>query len=186
MPTLDQTKPERAPAVWTGDLVRQRLVEAFAIMRRMPGQGVRRIGSAWPAAVLHDFRDMLHWDDARERVLDDWENTKGTYPYEVSRMDEALAWLEWLDEGERRWTDRHQRLTMDVVSPDHPGRVAGERAPHQNHRRLRRRRRPRRRASTCRRRQGLLTRLSGASSRLSSEFCEGRLHSSAFAGKRCF
>jgi len=27
-----------------------------------------------------------------------------------------------LDEGERRWTDRHQRLTMDVVSPDRPGR----------------------------------------------------------------
>jgi hypothetical protein len=99
---LDQPKPERAPATWTGDLVRQRLVEAFAIMRRMPGQGVRRIGSAWPAAVLHDFRDMLHWTDARERVLDDWENTKGTYPYEVTRMDEALSWLEWLDEGERR------------------------------------------------------------------------------------
>ena len=27
-----------------------------------------------------------------------------------------------LDDGERRWVDRHQRLTMEVVSPDHAGR----------------------------------------------------------------
>jgi hypothetical protein len=28
-----------------------------------------------------------------------------------------------LDDGERRWTNRHQRLTMDVVAPNHPPRV---------------------------------------------------------------
>jgi hypothetical protein len=44
----------------------------------------------------------------------------------VGRADETARQIldrqRALEEGERRWTDRHQRLTMDVVSPDRPGR----------------------------------------------------------------
>lgn len=104
MPTLDQPSTARPPATWTGELVRQRLVEACLTERRLPGQGARRVQSAWPAAVLHSFTDVLHWDDARERVWNAWENVKGAEPIDVSKMEEAQAWLSWLaDIDERRY-----------------------------------------------------------------------------------
>jgi hypothetical protein len=93
---------ERPSPCWSGDLVRQRLVDAFTIERRMPGQRFATIASSWPAQPLHEFTDMLHWDDARERVWQSWERAKGVYPYEVSLMEEALDWLRWLPIGERR------------------------------------------------------------------------------------
>lgn len=99
---LDQARTARPPATWSGELVRQRLVEAFAIERRMPGQRFAAIASAWPATPLHEFTDMLHWDDARQRVWDSWSKSRGVYSYEVTRMEEAFDWLRWLPEGERR------------------------------------------------------------------------------------
>lgn len=102
MTALDETRTARPPATWSADKVRERLFEAFTIERKMPGQGTRRIASTWPAAVLHDFSDVLHWDDARERVWKSWENAKGAYSWEVSRMEETFSWLGWLPPLERR------------------------------------------------------------------------------------
>ena len=87
---------------WSGELVRQRLVEAFAIERRMPPDRFATMAASWPATPLHTFVEMLHWDDARQRVWDDWTKAKGVYSFEVSRMDEAINWLGWCDVGERR------------------------------------------------------------------------------------
>jgi Domain of unknown function (DUF6362) len=102
MPTLDQTSTARPAPAWTGDLVRQRLVEAFSTERRMPGDARKRLASTWPATPLHTFAEVMHWDDARQRVWDNWAQSKGVFPNEVSRMEEAIGWLSWLDEGERR------------------------------------------------------------------------------------
>ena len=102
MTALDQQRTCRPPATWTGELVRQRLVEAFAIERRMPPERFATMASSWPATPLHTFVEMLHWDDARQRVWDNWTKAKGVYSFEVSRMDEAIGWLSWLDVGERR------------------------------------------------------------------------------------
>lgn len=102
MPTLDQPSTARPPATWTGELVRQRLVEAFRVDRRLPGAGMRRQGSAWPTTPLHTWQDKVHWDDARERIWHDWENAKGAYPVEVSMMEEALDWLRYVPLVERR------------------------------------------------------------------------------------
>jgi hypothetical protein len=102
---LDQTSTARPAPAWTGELVRQRLVEAASVERRLPGIGARRLRSTWPATPLHTFTEMMHWDDARERVWNAWENAKGAYPIEVSRMEEAQAWLVWLPEVERRYLD---------------------------------------------------------------------------------
>lgn len=99
---LDEQRTMKPAATWSADQVRARLVEAFAIERRMPGQGLRRLASAWPAAPLHEFRDLVGWDDARERVLDTWSKSKGVYSWEVTRMEEAIEWFRWLPEGERR------------------------------------------------------------------------------------
>ena len=104
MPTLDQPH-HTLPATWNAEHVRLRLIEAAAVERRLPGQGARRLRSTWPGAVLHDWRDMVHWHDARDRVFDQWENAKGAYPYEVTRMEEAQAWLQWLPVIERQYIE---------------------------------------------------------------------------------
>jgi Domain of unknown function (DUF6362) len=102
MNALDQTTTTRSPASWSADLVRKRLVDAFDIERRLPGQGHKRIASAWPATPLHSWQDKVFWDDARDRVLDSWANAKGAYASEVTAMETAFAWLDWLERDERR------------------------------------------------------------------------------------
>ena len=103
---LDQTRTARPPTQWAGELVRQRLVEAFAIERRMPGQHFATIMSAWPATPVHEFTDMLHWnnehDGARERIWQSWTKARGVYSFEVSRMEQSFDWLQSLPDGERR------------------------------------------------------------------------------------
>lgn len=109
MTALDQARPARSPSIWTGELVRQRLVEACVTYRKLP---IDRFGgrststSSWPATPLHDWQEMVHWnnpgDGARDRVLESWERAKGAYPIEISRMEESFDWLLWLDQGDRR------------------------------------------------------------------------------------
>jgi hypothetical protein len=90
-------------AQWTPRLVQQRLREACTVELRLPDKDrPRGLASAWPAATLYEFHDILHWDDARERVWRSWSRAKGAYPFEVSRMEEALGWLSLVEEGERR------------------------------------------------------------------------------------
>jgi hypothetical protein len=103
MPALDQPHTAATSAIWSAKLVQGRLVEAFTIERRMPGQRFTTIANySWPVTPLHEFTDVLHWDDARERVWQSWAKAKGAHPYEVTRMEEAIDWLRLLPDGERR------------------------------------------------------------------------------------
>jgi len=89
--------------LWTGEMVRDRLVEAFEIDRRMPGTGMRRAASAWPVKPMHSFADMVSWDagEASERVMTSWERGPAS-PQEITRMEEAFEWLQHLSTNEAR------------------------------------------------------------------------------------
>jgi hypothetical protein len=91
---------------WSRDLVQLRLVEAFEIDARIPdSRGPRRSSaSAWPT-MYREFEDMVGWsDEARAEWWTAAARAKGVFSYEVTRMEEALAWLAWLAEhpGEQR------------------------------------------------------------------------------------
>jgi hypothetical protein len=81
------------PAQWSGLWVRMRLVEAYATERRLPARRGNGSGNGWPA-VVYEFADMVGWDDARERVWEAWENTRGAvFASEIARMEQAHEWL---------------------------------------------------------------------------------------------
>ena len=82
---------------WSADLVKLRLVEAFEIEAKLPEVGPKRnAGSAWPT-MTREFEDIVGWsDERRQDVWQDWERAKGAFPQEVTRMDEAMLWLEIL------------------------------------------------------------------------------------------
>ena len=98
--------------------MRERLVEAFEVDRRMPG--ARRYGttgSAWPAAPIHEFTDIVHWDsgEQRERVWQSWERAPASPP-EVTRMEEAFAWLRWVPMTERKMLETWASVTARGLS----------------------------------------------------------------------
>jgi len=114
MTMLDQVQ-QPAPsslATWSAEIVRERLVEAFAVDRRMPGERRYRIGSAWPATPLHTFSDMVSWPEgeAREQVWRSWERAPAS-PQEVSRMEQAFGWLQWAPMTERRCLEAWAQAT---------------------------------------------------------------------------
>ena len=83
-------------ATWSPDLVRARLVEAFEIEARLPEpKGPSRgNASAWPT-MSREFEDLVGWStEAREEYWHHMARAKGVHPYEVTRRDEAMAWLE--------------------------------------------------------------------------------------------
>jgi len=82
-------------ATWSPDLVRARLVEAFEIEARLPEpKGPSRgNASAWPT-MSREFEDLVGWStEAREEYWHHMARAKGVHPYEVTRRDEAMAWL---------------------------------------------------------------------------------------------
>ena len=104
MNALDHARTARPPTAWSAELVRGRLVEAFSTERRMPrDRHFAAVSSAWPASPIHSFAEVMHWDDARERVWENWSRAKGVYSFEVTRMEETFDWLRLVNEDDRRW-----------------------------------------------------------------------------------
>lgn len=102
--SLDRPTHHRG-ARWSAGLVMLRLVEAFEVEAKLPGvRGNHGSGNAWPA-MAREFEDLIGWsDEARTAVWEDWQRAKGAFPYEVTRYEEAVAWLQLLAEqpGEQR------------------------------------------------------------------------------------
>jgi hypothetical protein len=88
-----------APPQWSGELVRERLCEAFDIERRLPGK--RRAVSAWLFDTVDTFADQVGRIDAEPVEL------RGVSSAELKRMDEALEWLRIL----RGYREEYQALT---------------------------------------------------------------------------
>ena len=74
---------------WTPTLVEERLVEAAAVLKRLPEEKVQGYFSAWPD-VVHDHNESFGWHDPVLRRP--WPS-----PGSIDRMDETMQWLQWLD-----------------------------------------------------------------------------------------
>lgn len=74
---------------WTPTLVEERLVEAASVMKRLPNVRVPGYFNTWPK-MLVEFADLIEQEPARFRL-------PPPAPDAITRMEEALGWLIWLD-----------------------------------------------------------------------------------------
>ncbi|MBM3555585.1 MAG: hypothetical protein FJX47_08535 [Alphaproteobacteria bacterium] len=79
---------------WTASLVEERMVEAADTLKRLPEERIQDYFSTWPS-VIRDYWEAFGREDVRLR--------RGPpSAAAIDRMDEALAWLAWLDPAEAR------------------------------------------------------------------------------------
>ena len=74
---------------WTIEMVEERLVEAADVMRRLPPVRVPGYFSTWPKMVV-EFADRVGQQPEPMRL-------PPPSPSAISRMEEALGWLHWLE-----------------------------------------------------------------------------------------
>jgi Domain of unknown function (DUF6362) len=79
---------------WTPKMVAVYVEEAADTLRRLPNRRAGGYVSAWPE-IVRDYWEAFGWHDAEVRPIP-------PSPKAVDRMDEALAWLAWLEPGERQ------------------------------------------------------------------------------------
>ncbi len=93
---------------WTPKLVAARLEEAAEVMKRLPMSSPRQCQSSWPP-IVQQFWEAYGWNDAEVRL-------GPPLPDAISRMDEALQWLRWLDQEETKlvWL-RAERVQWKVL-----------------------------------------------------------------------
>ena len=70
---------------WTAKIVEERLVDAAAVMRRLPPVRVPGYFSTWPRALV-EFADLVGRQPEPMRL-------PPPSPAAISRMEEALGWL---------------------------------------------------------------------------------------------
>lgn len=81
-------------AEWTREQVEERLVEAADVMKRLPEEKVQGYFSTWPA-ILREWGDLVGQAPQPMRM-------PPPSPQAISRMDETLTWLRWLEPDEAR------------------------------------------------------------------------------------
>jgi hypothetical protein len=74
---------------WTPELVEERFVEAADVMRRLPSVRVPGYFNTWPSALV-EFADRVGQQPEPMRL-------PPPSPAAISRMEEALGWLRWLE-----------------------------------------------------------------------------------------
>jgi hypothetical protein len=72
---------------WNQEAVARRLQKAVDVLARLPDEQVRGLYDLWPKLVGESCRHA---------------RPAAAAPEAIDRMDEALAWLGWLDPEERR------------------------------------------------------------------------------------
>ena len=80
-------------AEWTRTQVQDRLESAADVMRRLPGVKPQGYFSAWPE-YLHGFADKVGQEPEMTRPR--------PTPRDISRAEEALLWLRWLETDDAR------------------------------------------------------------------------------------
>jgi hypothetical protein len=78
-----------AETVWTPSIVEERFIEAADVMKRLPEVRVPGFYSLWPKA-MHEFADLVGQEPPRLK-------RPPPAPDAISRMEEALRWLHWLE-----------------------------------------------------------------------------------------
>jgi hypothetical protein len=74
---------------WTPSLIEERFIEAAAVMKRLPEVRVPGYFNTWPKMVV-EFADRVGQEAPRLRL-------PPPAPDAISRMEETLSWLAWLD-----------------------------------------------------------------------------------------
>jgi len=87
--------------IWTPKLVEERLSEAAAVLRRLPGTRIRGYFNTWPD-YLYEFSDLVG-QEPRQTSL------PPPSPSAISRMEETLSWTTGLDpiDGKITWMRAH-------------------------------------------------------------------------------
>ena len=88
--------PETPPAAWTPALVRARLAEAMAVIRRLPDDATSRPSTRlarWPD-VVHDLAEAYGYGRSRAVARPS--------PAEIGRLDQTLPWLFLIPCGQQR------------------------------------------------------------------------------------
>ena len=88
------TDPHYMPDLWTPELVKARLAEAADTLRRLPSARIRAKLTAWPD-VVQSASTAYGYEAAHTRPA-------APSPEAISRMDETLAWLFWIETDGRR------------------------------------------------------------------------------------
>jgi hypothetical protein len=73
---------------WTRDMVEERVVEAAAVLRKLPGPRVQGYFSTWPDIVL-SAREIARQEPKQMKVLPS--------PQAISRMEEVITWNRYLE-----------------------------------------------------------------------------------------
>ena len=74
---------------WTPSMIEERFVEAAEVMKRLPEVRVPGYFNTWPKMVV-EFADRVGQEPPRLRL-------PPPAPDAISRMEETLSWLAWLD-----------------------------------------------------------------------------------------
>lgn len=93
---------------WTQKMVAARLEEAAEVMKRLPAVKPKGYTVSWPT-IIQEFWESYGWNDVEVRL--------GPPPADaISRMDETLKWLHWLDPEETKlvWL-RAERVQWKVL-----------------------------------------------------------------------
>jgi hypothetical protein len=79
---------------WTPSLIEERFIEAADVMKRLPEVRAQSYYSLWPR-VFHEFADLIEQEPPRLR-------RPPPAPDAISRMEETLSWLVWLEPMDRK------------------------------------------------------------------------------------
>ena len=79
---------------WTVEMVEARLAEAAEVMRRLPPVRVPGYFNTWPSMVV-EFADRVGQQAEPMRL-------PPPSPAAISRMEEGLEWLRWLEAGDAK------------------------------------------------------------------------------------
>jgi hypothetical protein len=79
---------------WTPSLIEERFIEAADVMKRLPDIRVPGYFNTWPRA-LREFGDLIGQEPQKLR-------RPPPSPDAISRMDETLSWLVWLEPSDRK------------------------------------------------------------------------------------
>ena len=74
---------------WTPEMVEERLVEAAAVLRRLPAERGQGYFSTWPTMFV-EFSDLVGQTPEPMRL-------PPPSPTSIDRMEETLAWTVWLE-----------------------------------------------------------------------------------------
>ena len=78
---------------WTEKMVAERFEACVNTLRKLPSAGVRGYVSAWPDMV-YTPREIARQEPNPIRLA--------ALPEEITRMEETLSWIAWVNPGERR------------------------------------------------------------------------------------